>query len=110
MVKKIIFVFCILILQSCASSKGYVGEKRPASELATIYSSDIQKYGTAAKQFVMIEQINDVKVGDAMKGWPRKVETLPGEVKIIVKFDTMTFGKALASGLMAGGGAQLAVQ
>jgi hypothetical protein len=63
MFKKILVISCVLILQSCASSKGYIGEKRPSSELATIYKADIQKYGTVAKQWVHIQQINDFIVG-----------------------------------------------
>jgi hypothetical protein len=98
MFKKILVISCVLILQSCASSKGYIGEKRPSSELATIYKADIQKYGTVAKQWVHIQQINDLIVGTDMKGYPSKIEVLPGNVRIIVKFETMTLGAAVLSG------------
>lgn len=108
MLRNIFIVCCIIIVQSCASSKGYIGEIRPPSELATIYVADVQKYGKLAKQFVLIEKINELTVGNYKKGYPRKVEVLPGEIKITVKFDTMTFGKALVSGLAIGGGGAVA--
>lgn len=54
MFRKILMMLFVLILQSCASNKGYVGEKKPDDELATIYAADIQKYGVGAKQFVLI--------------------------------------------------------
>lgn len=104
MLKNILIISCILVLQACASTKGYHGDERPVGELATIYASDVQKYGPVAKKFVLIEEVNGIKVGDAMKGYPKKVYTLPGEVNIKVKFDTMTFGKALVTGLTAGVG------
>lgn len=95
----------ISLLQSCATSKGYLGEEKPKHELATIYTSVIQKYD-GGKQFIFMEKINDVEVGNDVIGWPKKIETLPGEVTIKFKFDTATFGKSLARGLGAGlGGA-----
>lgn len=103
--KFFVLLLVIALLQSCATSKGYSGEKRPQNELATIYTSERQKYD-GGKQFVFMEKINDVEVGNDVIGWPRKIETLPGEVTIKFKFDTSTFGKSLALGLGAGlGGA-----
>lgn len=103
--KFIIFLLFTTLLQSCATSKGYRGENRPKSELATIYTSEIQKYD-GGKQFIFMEIINGVEVGNGTIGWPKKIETLPGEVTIKFKFDTSTFGKSLALGLSAGlGGA-----
>jgi hypothetical protein len=69
--------------------------------LATIYSSDIQKYGTVAKQYVKIERINDIKLGDEMKGWPDRVETLPGEIKIVARFDTNPLNLSRAASYVA---------
>lgn len=93
------------LLQSCGTNKGYPGEKKPKSELATIYTSERQEYD-GGEQFILMEMINEVEVGNSVNGWPRKVETLPGEVTIKFKFDTSTFGKSLALGLSAGlGGA-----
>lgn len=104
MLKAVLAACCVLLLQACASTKGYEEKKRPESELATIYAADPQKYGVVAKHYVLIEQVNDIEVGDAVKGYPRKVYVLPGEVRVRVKFDTMTFGKAVAVGALAGAG------
>lgn len=105
MYKKVFVISTLLLLQACASTKGYEGDVRDKSELAIIYSSEMKKYD-GGKEFVLIEHINEIEVGNDMVGWPKKVETLPGEIKIKVKFDTTNFGKALVRGLGAGlGGA-----
>jgi hypothetical protein len=103
MVKKFAIVFLVLFFQSCGTSKGYLGEKQPSSELATIYTSERQEF-SGGKQFVLMEQINDVEVGNDWDGWPSKAQTIPGEVKIKIKFDTSNFGKTLAKGLGVGVG------
>lgn len=93
MLKKIVLIICVIILQACASTKGYMGEERPVSELAVIYAAESQRN----KGNVLIEQVNGFEVGNATKGWPHKVETLPGEVKLKVKF--VTLGESLTMGL-----------
>ena len=101
---RLILLSAALMLQACSTTKGYEGQNRPAEELAVIYSSEKQSYGVLSSQIVVIEKVNGVEVGDAMRGWPNKVDVIPGEVKLQLKFHTATPGKALlAAPLMLGG-------
>ncbi|MBA6265591.1 hypothetical protein [Colwellia sp. Bg11-12] len=102
MIKKLLGILLCVLLSSCTSNQGYDGEKRPKSELATIYAAKIQRYGFGNSQALGIAQVNGIEVGDPFKGYPRKVYVLPGTVTIKFKFGTLTLGQAIERGLIPG--------
>ncbi len=102
---KIFLVIGAIVLQACAQTKAYEGEKLPDTELAVIYMSEETKFSDG-KVVALIEKANAIQVGDAWKGWPSKIMVKSGDIVLGLKTKEVSFGKKLAMGLGAGlGGA-----
>ncbi len=109
--KNIIFVILLISLTGCGTTKAYLGPKKPLEEVAVIYEAKSRGWHNGGHaDGLRIEKINDMQVGDPWAGYPKKVEVLPGKVKLKTVYLATTLGKALIMGVGAGvGGAVGAV-
>lgn len=101
--KRLLPILALMVLNACASTKGYDGKTLPKDELAVIYSSDITEFDDG-KLISLIESVNGIQVGDAFKGWPKKVEVKPGVVSMDLKYRQVSLLKSMAQGLGIGVG------
>lgn len=69
----LIILFIAIIIASCGTSKGYMGNKVPASELAVINGSinPININGKKHKERLLFVIANQKEVGSYTKGWPK---------------------------------------
>lgn len=99
-------VIVLSIITSCGSSKGYVGDKEPTSELALINGSvnPILVDGKKHKERVLIVRVNQKEVGSYSKGWPKNVKVKEGKNEIEVRhFRTWEYGLEYTGGGAIGG-------
>ncbi|MCF7981574.1 MAG: hypothetical protein K9K86_06285 [Pseudomonadales bacterium] len=84
--KFILFLFIASVISGCASNKGYLGEPRPESELASISQGEKLGGSNLFSSVLYLSAIDDLVVGDYFKGHSKKVYILPGERKITYRY------------------------
>ena len=79
--------FISFLVISCGTTKGYIGEKLPDTELAIVNGSSnnitISKRNYTER--VLLAKVDSLEVGNFFKGWPRNVKVNPGEHIIEVR-------------------------
>lgn len=89
------------ILSGCGTTKGYLGKKLPQDQLTVVRAEVIKKY--PYYRAVRIYQVDDIEVGNYMRGWPRKVMVAPGQRKIVARYvNTRDSGTGNVGGILGG--------
>jgi hypothetical protein len=98
-------IFQVLLL-SCGTTKGYLGNTQPQSELAVIKgeSNVVTISGRKYTEQVLIAKVDSLVVGNYYKGWPKAINVEPGERLIEVRhFMPWTFSNTYNGGGAVGG-------
>lgn len=99
-----LFTACLALTTSCASKKGYQGDKLPATELARIHQGSnklkVKKRNTTESAFLV--RVDTVSVGSYMKGFPKYADVLPGSHTVEIRHFQQWKDKAAMSGAMFG--------
>lgn len=95
-----------ILIIGCATSKGYLGEKLPDSELAIIDggSNILHISGKRYEEKVLIAKVDSLEVGNFYKGWPKSLKVKPGEHIVEVRhFRPWTYSNTYWGGGAIGG-------
>ncbi len=97
--KNLILILVFLFVAGCATTKGYVGDTVPDSELAIIYGPK-NKLFSAKKPAAYIMAVNGMEVGNVVKGYPKYIKVKPGivELKLNLIWPSLARGFASATG------------
>lgn len=102
----LITLFIGIIIASCGTSKGYVGDKIPANELAILNGSvnPINIDGKKHKERLLFVKSNQKEVGSYTKGWPKSLKVKEGNIELEVRhFRTWEYGIEYIGGGGLGG-------
>ena len=95
-----------LLFISCGTTKGYLGEKLPESELATINggSNTLTISEKKFKEQVLIAKVDSLEVGNYYKGWPKNLKVKAGKHIIEVRhFRSWAYSNTYSGGGAIGG-------
>jgi hypothetical protein len=95
-----------LLFVSCGTTKGYLGEKLPESELAIINggSNVLTVSGKNYKEQVLIAKVDSLEVGNYYKGWPKNLKVKAGKhIFEIRHFRPWTYSSTYPGGGAIGG-------
>ena len=87
-IKFILIGFVLFILfEGCGTTKGYLGNTQPDSELGVINgeSNVVTVSYKKHKEIAYIAKVDSLVVGSYYKGWPKNVKVVPGERTIEVR-------------------------
>ncbi|MDF7809609.1 hypothetical protein P4E94_19380 [Pontiellaceae bacterium B12219] len=72
-----------LFLMGCGTTKTYDGPKRKPNELATVEAVRYTKIGMPSRmELLLMTECNGKIIGTEFKGYPKKIDVLPGHTKI----------------------------
>lgn len=72
-----------MLFVGCGTTKTYDGPKKRASELATVEAVRYVKMGMPSRmELLLMTECDGKKIGTEFKGYPKKVDVLPGNTTI----------------------------
>ncbi len=99
-----LFIACIALTTSCASTKGYQGDKLAATDIARIHQGThkLRIKNKKTLEMAMLVRVDSLSVGSYMKGFPKYVDVKQGERTIEIRHFQQWKDKSAMAGAMFG--------